>query len=156
MSRPIRAGPRSTATLAEAPSAALAPDLGASVASLRELLELLRLLDERGFLRFSADLLREEDRVVELVTERFRPGEIRRALRNLDVMVRTFRDLDPATLRTLAESLRGALREAQRAQADRAIGLFEILSTLRDPEVNRGVRMVLGFLRGIGRDSSEG
>jgi uncharacterized protein YjgD (DUF1641 family) len=123
------------------------------VDSLRELLELIRLLDERGFLRFSTDLLRAEDRVLEVVTERFHPGEVRRAMRNLEVLARTFRDLDPAILANLARSVPGALKEAQKAQGDRTIGLFEVMSTLRDPEVNRGVRMVLGFLRGIGRES---
>jgi uncharacterized protein YjgD (DUF1641 family) len=152
MARPIRARPSSPPRLRESPSEALAPDLASSLDSLRGLLELVRLLDERGLLRFSTDLLREEDRVVKVVTERFPPGEVRGALRNLEVLVRTFADLDPATLDVLSRSVPGALKEAERAQADRTMGLLEIMTTLRDPEVNRGVRMVLGFLRGIGRE----
>jgi uncharacterized protein YjgD (DUF1641 family) len=153
MARPIRARPRPTAPPAGSPSEALAPDLEASVGSLRELLELIRLLDERGFLRFSTDLLREEDRVVEVITDRFHPGDVRRAMKNLEVLVRTFQNLDPTTLSAIAQSVPSAFQEAQKAQGDRTIGLFEIMTTLRDPEVNRGVRMVLGFLRGIGRES---
>jgi uncharacterized protein YjgD (DUF1641 family) len=155
MARPIRARTKAPPRRAESPSESLAPDLAASVDSLRDLLELIRLLDERGFLRFSTDLLREEDRVVGVVTERFHPGEVRRAVRNLEVLVRTFSELEPATLTALAQSVPSALEEARKAQGDRTIGLFEIMNTLREPEVNRGVRMVLGFLRGIGRKSRD-
>jgi len=156
MARPIRARPSPARQLAETPSEVLAPDLRSSVDSLRMVLELIRLLDERGFLRFSTDLLREEDRVVEVLTERLPPGGVRRAMRNLEVLVGTFRELDPATLGVLARSIPGALKEAEKAGAGRSIGLLEIMNTLRDPEVNRGVRMVLGFLRGIGRESGRG
>ncbi len=134
-------------------SEALAPELAESAAAIRELLELVRLLDERGVLRFSSDLLREEDRVVAVLTDRLSAGDVRRAIRNLEVLVKTFRDLDPGTLGALARGMPAALSEAHRAERDRPMGIFEIVSTLRDPEVNRGVRMVLGFLRGIGRDA---
>jgi uncharacterized protein YjgD (DUF1641 family) len=152
MARPIRTrpvpdgGPDSLA-------AALGPELEESAASIRELLELIRLLDERGFLRFSTDLLREEDRVVEVLSKRVHPGDLRRAVANLEVLVRTFREIDPTALAGLAQAVPSALVEAHRAESDAPMGLFEMLSVLREPEVNRGVRMVLGFLRGVGRSS---
>lgn len=152
MARPIRTRPEPDA--AGAWPEELAPELAESAASLREFLELLRLLDERGVLRFASDLLREEDRVLDVVTERVPPDDFRRAVRNLEVVVRTFRDLDPATLSALAGSVPGAVREARRAEADPAMGVLAIVRTLRDPDVNRGVRMLLGFLRGIGRPGS--
>jgi uncharacterized protein YjgD (DUF1641 family) len=154
MSRPIRARPLPSEPSAGMVTEVLAPELDASADALRQLLELLRLLDERGFLRFSTDLLREEDRVVEVLSERFRPGDLRRAVGNLEVLVRTFRDVDPATLGAIARAVPSALVEAHRAESDPAMGLFEMVSTLRDPDVNRGVRMVLGFLRGVGRSPS--
>jgi uncharacterized protein YjgD (DUF1641 family) len=150
MARPIRARP--SVSEEEVPvTEALSPELASTRESLRELLELIRLLDERGFLRFATDLLREEDRVVEAVSQRFRPEEVRRAVRNFEVLYRTFQDLDPETLGALARDVPTALAEAHRAEGDRPIGIFEVVNTLRDPEVNRGARMVLGFLRGIGR-----
>jgi uncharacterized protein YjgD (DUF1641 family) len=150
MGRPIRVRPSSSGTLASSARAALDVDLENSADALRQLLELVRMLDERGFLRFSADLLREEDRVVEVVSTRFRPEDLRRSVANLEVLVRTFRDIDPETLGALAKGVPAALKESRRSESDRPMGLFEIASALRDPDVNRGVRMVLGFLRGIG------
>ncbi len=151
MARPISARPSRGGSTAW--NEALAPELAASAEAIRQLLELVRLLDERGVLRFSSDLLREEDRVVAVLTDRLSARDVRRAVRNLEVLVKTFRDLDPGTLGALARGVPTALTEAHRAERDRPMGIFEIVSTLRDPEVNRGVRMVLGFLRGIGRNA---
>jgi uncharacterized protein YjgD (DUF1641 family) len=139
---------------AESTLADLAGELEASRESIREMLELIRLLDERGLLRFSTDLLREEDRVLEVVASRFPPAEVRRAVRNLEVLVQTLRDVDPSTLQALARGIPAGLDEARRAEPDRTIGILAILSALKDPEVNRGVRMILGFLKGVGRASA--
>jgi len=154
VARPIRTRPVAEESSVESLTEALAPDLGASVESIRQLLDLVRLLDERGLLRFSTDLLREEDRVIEVLAERFRPEDLRRAVGNLEVLVRTFRDVDPGTLGAIARAVPAALEEAHRAESDPVMGLFEMVSVLRDPEINRGVRMVLGFLRGVGHSAS--
>jgi uncharacterized protein YjgD (DUF1641 family) len=153
VARPIRARPSPSEAPSGALTEALVPDLEASSEAIRQLLELIRALDERGILRFSTDLLREEDRVIEVLSERFRPEDLRRAVANLEVLVRVFRDIDPAALGGIARALPSALTEARRAESDPAMGLFEMVSVLRDPDVNRGVRMVLGFLRGVGRSS---
>jgi uncharacterized protein YjgD (DUF1641 family) len=155
MARPIRARPEAPTGPEIVATRTLATDLAATDESVRELLELVRLLDERGLLRFASDLLREEDRVVAVLSDRVPPDGVRRAMRNLEVLVKTFRDIDPKTLDALARGVPGALEAARRAQGDEPLGILAILRVLRDPEVNRGVRMVLGFLRGIGADSRE-
>ncbi len=154
MARPIRARPTVPSGAGTTPGVdAIASDLGASAESIRELLALVRLLEERGVLRFSSDLLRSQDRVIEVLTDRIDPATLGRSLRNLEVLLHAFERLDPATLAALAGGVPAALEEARRAEADRPMGLLEIATTLRDPEVNRGVRMMLGFLRGIGRSA---
>ena len=154
MARPIRSRPApSSGSRPAALAETLGPELDASATSIRELLELARLLDERGVLRFSSDVLRSEDRLVGVLTDRLDPASIRRAVRNLEVLVRTFERLDPKTLAALTSGVPAALEEAHRAEGDRPMGLLEIATAVRDPEVNRGVRMVLGLLRGIGRSA---
>jgi uncharacterized protein YjgD (DUF1641 family) len=147
VARPIRHRPEPAPA---APTELIGAELVESREALRGFLELLRLLDERGWLRFSTDLLKEEEHVLSVLTERVGPGEVRRTLRNVEVLVEAFRDVDPATLKALAAGVPRALDQAHRAQADRPVGWLEVASALRDPDVNRGVRMVLGFLRGIG------
>lgn len=152
MAKPIRAGAFDADEGRPVPvTEVLSPEIDAASAALRELLELIRLLDDRGFLRFATDLLRSEDRVVEVLAERVPAEELRRAAHNLWVVLRTFREVDPLTLGALARGIPTAFDEARKAETEGPIGLLDVLSSLRDPEVNRGVRMLLGFLRGFGR-----
>jgi uncharacterized protein YjgD (DUF1641 family) len=156
MAKPIRALPsptedEGTASLSEA----LASELNSAGGSLRELLELVRLLDERGWLRFASDLLRAEDRVVAVVTDRVDPADIKRVAQNLELMYRTLRSVDPKLFAEFMNGVPGGVKEARRARSDSTLGFLEIVGALRDPEVNLGVRMMLGFLRGIGQSARE-
>ncbi len=151
MARPIRSRPPASATSPVAASGAFGTDLVASADSLRAFLALLRLLDEKGFLRFGSDLLREEDRVVEVLTQRLPASDVRGAMRAATALAAAFRDVDPAALASWTARVPRALAEAERAAAGPPIGPIEVLAALNDPDVNRGVRMTLGFLRGAGR-----
>lgn len=152
MARPIRSRPPASATATGVgPSGTLGTDLAASADSLRAFLALLRLLDEKGFLRLGHDLLREEDRVVEVLAQRLPAGDVRGAMRAATALASAFRDVDPATLASWSARVPRALAEAERAASGPPIGPVEVLAALNDPDVNRGVRMTLGFLRGAGR-----
>lgn len=149
MARAIRHRP-SPEALATNASAGRTPRDG-SAESLASLAEVVRLLDERGFLRFAADLLREEDRVVEVLVDRVPAKSVRAAWRAAAVLVATMRAVEPATAERIARSLPLGLEEAARSADGPMVGLFDVLHALNDPDVNRGVRMLLGGLRGLGR-----
>ncbi len=119
-------------------------------------LALVRALDERGLLRFATDVVTEEERVVAVVTDRLPPDAVRSALENARAVLAGLRDLDPETLTLLSAAIPRGLREAREAEHGRPIGWLELATTLRDPDVNRGLRMLLGFLRGVGRASRPG
>lgn len=158
MARPIRTRPiahvEATPT---APPTRLSRELEDSAGSLAALLDLVRLLDERGVLRLGSDLLRQQDRVVEVFTERLDPTEVRALLRAARSLADVVRKVDARTLESLAGRIPAALREGERSLKDAPVGPFDVIAALGDPDVNRGVRMLLGFLRGLGRaDSLEG
>ncbi len=124
-----------------------------SSAAIVATLALVRTLDEHGLLRLANDLVAEEDRVLRVLTDHVPAAEVRRAVENVKVVVAAFRDLDPETLALLSAAIPRGLREARRAEHDRPVGWWDLAAQLRDPEVNRGLRMMLGFLRGVGRGS---
>ena len=151
MSRPIRA--RAGATAEKKPSGPRPPlptDLPNSEEALRDFLDLLRALEEGGYLRFANDLLRSEDRVVRVIAERLDPALVRQAIRGLRIFA-TLGEIDRDLADRFSRRLSPALAEALRAEETPPVGVMEILKALNDPEVNRGVRMLLGFLRGLGR-----
>ena len=156
MARAIR-NPPTPAPNDEAPLAAraLAPDLADATGAVRELLALLRGLEEKGYLRFANDLLGSEDRVVKVLTERIDPGELRRGIEGLRTLLAMLGEVDRELVGRFSPRLGPALAEARRAEGGPPVGFLEVVNALNDPEVNRGVRMGLGFLRGIGRTPPE-
>lgn len=153
MARAIRARPAASEGVAPGavPVASLAPDLGDSASAIAGLLELLRLLEERGFLRWGSDLLRSEERIVSVLTEQVDPKELRALARAARVLGPALAGIDPATAAWVGERLPTALAEAQEAGSAAPMGAIELVRVLEDPEINRGARMVIGFLRGLGR-----
>lgn len=153
MARAIRARPQPSEGVAARgePIPSLAPDLGDSASAIAGLLELLRLLEERGFLRWGSDLLRSEERIVSVLTEQVDPKELRALAKAPQVLGSALAGIDRATAAWLGERLPTALAEAQDAGSGPPMGAIELVRALEDPEVNRGARMVIGFLRGLGR-----
>ena len=152
MARAIRAPPAETAGAeASRPAPDLPSELADAPEAVREFLEILRALEERGYLRFANDLLRSEDRVVKVLTERIDPSELRRSVQGLRTLLSSLGDLDRDLVGQLSKRISPALEEAMAAERGPPVGVVEVVNALNDPEVNRGVRMVLGLLRGIGR-----
>ncbi len=151
MARPIRNRPNARRVPAELSRDDLVREIERSGTALVAALALVRALDEHGLLRLATDVVTEEDRVLAVLTERVPADTVRRAGENLRALLSGLRDLDPDTVAVLAAALPRGLREARKAERDRAIGWLELATTLRDPDVNRGLRMLLGFLRGVGR-----
>lgn len=150
MPRPIHARPGATAgARPPEPLAPLPADLATSEEALRDFLALLRALAEGGYLRFANDLVRSEDRVVQVIADRVDPAVVRRAVGGLRVLA-SLGEVDRDLAEEFSRRLSPALAEALKAEATPPVGVTEILRALNDPEVNRGVRMMLGFLRGLG------
>ncbi len=147
---------RSTAEPSPEPAPDEAPgplgvELGGSTEAVRAFLELLRGLEEGGYLRFVNDLLRSEDRVVKVLTERVNPEEVRRTVQGLRTLHATIGSLDPGLVARVSERITPGLEEAFRAEGSPPVSFLDVVSALNDPEVNRGIRLLLGFLRGVGR-----
>ncbi len=132
--------------------ASVSEALDASADSLRNLLELIRLLDEKGFLRLGTDVLRSEDRMISVLTERVDPADVRALVRSVQRLGAVLGPVEPEAARWLGRRLPNALQGARQGEAEPPLAALDILKALSEPDVNRGVRMVLGFLRGIGRD----
>ncbi len=78
----------------------------------------------------------------------------RRMLQNLAAFYRLLQQVDPAAISTVGRVLEQGWTEAGRARrAERPPSLRSLWREWNDPEVRRGLQVVFGFLRGIGRTS---
>ncbi|WP_221566860.1 DUF1641 domain-containing protein [Alkalihalobacillus sp. TS-13] len=46
----------------------------------------------------------------------------------------------------------GVLEATEEEEKEDVISMFQLIKTLKDPEVNRSIRMILAFLKGMGKE----
>ena len=114
-------------------------------------LALLKELERHGMLSFLTGLAQRSgelgDRAAEWLTE----PESQRFLQNVAIAYRVVRDLDPEEVRRVGEGIVGGIRNASVAMGQGSdLGFWGLRRALKDPAVNRGLRGLLGFLRGYG------
>jgi len=130
-------------------------ELEATEESLRHFLELIRLLDERGVLRLLSDLLEDNEELVRVSVDWLSRPENVRAIQNLRALARAVQEIDPAKLETVATSMARAVDRAADVPVEgERRGAFAVLRQLGEPDVNRGFRVFLEFLRSLGQSGA--
>jgi len=108
----------------------------------------LQELEQEGALDFAA----ESVRMLRTISTSFSREDVRLLGDNIVSILQTVRNLTQPEVLGVADRAALALREAQPARAGK-LGLFR---ALRDPEVRRGMTLLLGVLRELGSDSQNG
>ncbi|MCL6632519.1 MAG: DUF1641 domain-containing protein [Alicyclobacillus herbarius] len=121
--------------------------------ALGELLRLVRALHARGVLSLASALLEKGDEVLDILVHLANQPRAVRGLKNLMVAAETLSVVD---LSRLSQVVEGAAVGLQRAETQREtlaepVGLFGLLSTLADPDVSAGIRLLISALQGVGR-----
>lgn len=119
--------------------------------ALGKVLDLVCELDRCGALDAMNGLLQNAISVEQvLLEEAVQPGHLRLG-RNAVTLGMMLESLDPADVEALTQGV-GRAVHAARLELDRdgAVHPWRLVGLLREPEVNRGVRTLLAFLRGLG------
>lgn len=128
-----------------------------SADALVEALELLRELHEHKVLHTLVRVVRGGEGLafqgLEILNE---PASVR-AVRNLLELVKALGSIEPQALSTVTHALGEGVREgARRVEANERVGLGELLSLARDPDVALALGALVGVLRGFGKALREG
>lgn len=122
--------------------------------SLERWIELAALVERSGLLDLAEAILRKGEDLLEQAVERVSQPSGQSALKNVLRMAQVLGDTDPEVLdralRTGSKALDGAFSAAERRPVT---GLLDLWQSLRDPEVGRGLRMVLEALKAIGANA---
>jgi uncharacterized protein YjgD (DUF1641 family) len=122
--------------------------------SVRHFLELLRLLDERGVLRLVRDLVEDNEELVRVGVAWLSRPENLRAIQSARALLRALQQVDPAQLEATAERLTAAIAAAAAVPPESARrGAWAVLRQLGEPDANRGLQVLLAFLRALGASS---
>ena len=124
----------------------------------RELVRLARGLHESGALAFLVALAEGSGTLTNEMAEWIHQPGNRRMLQNLVAIYTLLQQIDTEVLVTVAHALEEGLVEAGRARRSGRVARPPTLPSLwretGDPDVRRGLLIVLGFLRGVGRAQS--
>lgn len=104
-------------------------------------------LDRKGAVEFVV----EGARMAEIAATSFTAEDVRLLGENIVTILRTVRSLTQPEVMQIADRVAGALHDAEtrKAAAERRGGLFR---ALRDPDVRRGMTVMISVLRELGHE----
>ncbi|MCL6633256.1 MAG: DUF1641 domain-containing protein [Alicyclobacillus herbarius] len=154
MARPINVVERTEQT-AERQQAEALQELSVMVAKhhdvLMEMLTVAKDLNDSGVFDILHGLLSAKERVAAIALEQaLKPGVVN-ILKNAMMAIQVVASLSPDTLAALGDAALAGLEGGQQALERKGKpGLLRVMRDLRDPNVQRALTWLLGFLRGMG------
>lgn len=117
---------------------------------------LLVALHERGVLRVLNGLLRAGPEVTGIALGGLNSPAGQRAIRNAVVLGEAATKIDPARLDALVEGVVRGVAAAGERIGHGSPGSVGLLKSLNDPDVRRGMNVLLGFLKALGQEADAG
>lgn len=121
-------------------------------AAVLETIELIGHLHDRGILKLLNGLFAEGEEVLGIAVNEFNKPQHSQIVENLVGLAGVLGKIDVYRLKDFAEKATNGLQEATEEDPnDGPNNIFQLLKVLKDPEINRGLTMMLNFLKGMGK-----
>lgn len=119
-------------------------------------LDIVRHMNDRGVLSLLSGLFSEGDKVLNVLVKAADKPEATNTLKNLLLMVGVLGTINVQQLEPLLLKLNsGIARVAEyKDNEDEKLGYFDIVRSLKDPEINNALSLLFEFLKGMGEDTS--
>lgn len=118
-------------------------------------LDVIKHMHDRGVLSLVNGLLSEGDKVLNVLVRAADKPEATNTLKNLLLMVGVLGTINVQQLEPLLLKLNsGIARVAEYKDDTDKLGYFDIVRSLKDPEINRALSLLFEFLKGMGEDTS--
>ncbi|WP_409300992.1 DUF1641 domain-containing protein [Peribacillus sp. SCS-155] len=119
-----------------------------------ESLQIMKHMQERGVLSLLSGLFGQGDKVMDILVKAADKPEATNMLKNLLLMggllgTLNVRQLEPFILKLNS----GIARVSEHKDQDEKVGYFDLVRSLKDPEINNALSFLLTFLRGMGQET---
>lgn len=119
--------------------------------SVQSLLTVIQDLDKSGILDILHAILNAKEQVATIVLEQILKPSVLSTVKNAMTAVGLVSQIDSDQLSRLTEALVAGLQSGQEnLEANKRVGLFDLLRTLKDPGTQRTLSLALGVLHGVG------
>ncbi|MGD6901979.1 DUF1641 domain-containing protein [Bacillus infantis] len=121
-----------------------------------ESLKVMRNMHDRGVLSLLSGLFGQGDKVLDIFVRAADKPETSNTLKNLLLMGGTLgminvKQLEPFLLKIDS----GIARVAEAGDTQEKTSFFDLAKSLKDPEINRAVTLLLTFLKGMGQETKD-
>ncbi|WP_419880955.1 DUF1641 domain-containing protein [Peribacillus sp. B-H-3] len=121
-----------------------------------ESLQVMEYMQSRGVLAMMNGLLGQSEKVLDILVKTADRPETTNMLKNLLLMVGTLGVLDVKQLEPVILKVNsGIARVAEAKDTEEKTSYFDLVRSLKDPEINRALTFMLTFLKGMGQDTKE-
>lgn len=122
-----------------------------------ESLDIIKSMHQRGILTTLSGLFGEGDKVLNVLVKAVDKPEATNTIKNLLLMIGVLGTINVKQLEPLLLKLNsGVARVAEyRESEDDRMGYFDLVKSLKDPEINRALSLLFEFLRGMGEDTKD-
>lgn len=122
-----------------------------------ETLDIIKNMHERGALSLLGGLFAEGDRVLSVLVNAMDKPEATNSIKNMLLMIGVLGTINVQQLEPLLLKLNsGIARVAEyREREEDRLGYFDVVKSLKDPEINRALSLLFEFLRGMGENTKE-
>lgn len=115
-------------------------------------IELMSHLHKAGALEMMNALLARKDEVLKNIVSEANREPNANILKNASQLLMLLGSIDVENLQKMSSKMNDGLREAASSiDSKETTSIFQLLSALKDPEINRAITMLLHFLKGLGR-----
>ncbi|MBS2970216.1 DUF1641 domain-containing protein [Metabacillus sp. KIGAM252] len=119
-----------------------------------ESLQLMQHIQDRGILSLLNGLFGQGDKVLHVLVKALDKPENTNALKNMLLMLGVLGTINVQQLEPLLIKLnKGVERVAKKKDTDHKTGYLDVVRSLKDPEINRAVTLLLTFLKGVGEET---
>ncbi|SFQ14099.1 DUF1641 domain-containing protein [Salibacterium halotolerans] len=116
----------------------------------------LKHADDRGVISLLHGLFADGDKVLKVLADTLNNEENTKAIRHLLLLMGVAGKLDVEKVEPLLLKVNEGLRRVGEAgDTEEKTGYMDLVKSLKDPEVNRAVTLLLTFLKGMGQEVEE-
>ncbi|GEN36308.1 DUF1641 domain-containing protein [Aneurinibacillus danicus] len=120
--------------------------------ALQETLKLIQLLHESGALEIIGGLIQSREKIMEIGISQLSKPTMTRGVNNVMSAVGMLGELEPETIKKVFEGIvNGMQHSAEEVRAGKKTGMFDLMKAYKDPDINRAMTVMLGFLKGMGQ-----
>ncbi|WP_190279422.1 DUF1641 domain-containing protein [Ornithinibacillus gellani] len=116
-------------------------------------IDMMAALEESGLLDIAEAMIKQRKAAMKNIITELNKPQYAGSLENISNIFFLLGALDMEMLQEFTEKINQGMIEALDTEVDEKTTFTGLIKTFRDPEVNRGITMLLQFLKGMGKET---